>query len=123
VGVFRWTNTNGGQNGGQTHSQTKQLPHPPPGDTRQTRDSSDGAGLAPQSPRRSLLGPQAPHHPCGLAYAFGRAEQYRFAGASAFGRASAMCVQRATAEGAIVLGALLVVANAWFVVSEEDLSG
>ena len=24
MGVFRWTNPNGGQNGGQTHSQTKE---------------------------------------------------------------------------------------------------
>ncbi len=47
---------------------------PPPGDTRQAGDSSDGAGLAPQSPRRSPLGPQAAHHPYGLANAFGRAD-------------------------------------------------
>jgi hypothetical protein len=25
MGVFRWTNPNGGQNGGQTHSQTKRI--------------------------------------------------------------------------------------------------
>jgi hypothetical protein len=32
-------------------------------------------------------------------------------------------VQGATAEGAILLSALLVVANAWLVAREEDLSG
>ena len=69
MGVFRWTNPNGGQNCGQTHSQTKQPPHPPPGDTRQTRDSSDGAGIAPQSPRRSPLGRK--RHIILMAFAFG----------------------------------------------------